>query len=1092
AEALPYGRGQLNYPLPDLSKVEPRVRFPKDDQSYRPPRGRTLPMRARGPASPVVFKSPAEIVREVLLSSAEGSPQKCPTPSSTVVPEEFRSPKEATELVQQLQEDYHRLLTKYAEAENTIDQLRLRAKVQWYYGSPGPSQRYFSALNPHSTLYVSSQKPWVEGKCCYPHYTRETEAQRACPWPQTASQFPGLDLGPSISLMLLVPGHSPSLKGMKRREPVDPLTQTLAGQARKFETQVESFEGLIQTGRLTPQAQLTGFARLKEAQDALERAYLQAREETHQQQQRPAAAGPLGVFDPDRAVEGKIFLLGLRLEELKDGIDRAVQNQPSSRSCSEPGLSPPPPPPLSCPRPSVQAPVPAVCTPYPENWGSSEPSPATHTQPELPLSSLQCLLLEKRSASGEPEEEREELPETLQHKQLQVELDYETLLDQYSRFKALPGSLSMEQDAGVNGREEPCDHSAVMFLSRPNRQPREWKPRALRPGERQLLVQRSDRLSSTQGEESLPRSRALPARPQGAGPEPSVGGKQEPLSGQSSVAGSAVSEYPPHKPFRRAKSSRPEDHRIVSPGTDSGFVGSEASRVSPLTRSPEHHFSRPATPGMLGRSGPTAKPAALRASLRKEASPVPPEKGLQDVDPSASQLPPRGSARRHSLPHGGSLSQASSPPQWTNSISSEAGPDADIRLPRGGLVMQNLPPPDLVPSGAESPTEAGLPAAAQRTEGSPLASFINPLSPPPPSQAIRALQDEVSRLRQRVGGSLGRQQGLLCLESPFLRDFQTAPHLPHPHSLAPVHAGKAARPCSLGNGPDPWEGGGGGGQPPDLCPLCSAASESDCSAPQARDGEPRATVSSWQSPPRALDMLTFRGQYTGTRYHVSTPGSPERREDTGPASCLHCRGTGTQESIKSVHHSNRKGKAPAPSFCCAARGDLKGHASAEDTLRPAQHSTPRKTLCPICSSGLSHRPETTQQQQQQPGLWYLAAPPLGTAVNYIPTVPLVPYSPPVLYCAPPAPTSVPDPAGLPPHYSSGYSVAELKPRATRQQAHHRRHSLMLGIDRLEDLNWSLSRAVEAAKSVKFTTKQMNRSLTSELSKARSLRRSCLF
>ena len=27
------------------------------------------------------------------------------------------------------QEDYHKLLTKYAEAENTIDQLRLGAKV---------------------------------------------------------------------------------------------------------------------------------------------------------------------------------------------------------------------------------------------------------------------------------------------------------------------------------------------------------------------------------------------------------------------------------------------------------------------------------------------------------------------------------------------------------------------------------------------------------------------------------------------------------------------------------------------------------------------------------------------------------------------------------------------------------------------------------------------------------------------------------------------------------------------------------------------------------------------------------------------------
>lgn len=33
-----------------------------------------------------------------------------------------------------LQEDYHKLLTKYAEAENTIDQLRLGAKVLTGWG----------------------------------------------------------------------------------------------------------------------------------------------------------------------------------------------------------------------------------------------------------------------------------------------------------------------------------------------------------------------------------------------------------------------------------------------------------------------------------------------------------------------------------------------------------------------------------------------------------------------------------------------------------------------------------------------------------------------------------------------------------------------------------------------------------------------------------------------------------------------------------------------------------------------------------------------------------------------------------------------
>ncbi|RMB93502.1 hypothetical protein DUI87_30200 [Hirundo rustica rustica] len=122
-EGTQYGRGRLNHPLPDLSKVEARVKF---DQSYRPPRGRVLPARPRGPGGPIGFKSPAEIVREVLLSSGEGvSPQP---PSTAALPQEFSSPRQATALVQQLQDDYHKLLTKYAEAENTIDQLRLGAR----------------------------------------------------------------------------------------------------------------------------------------------------------------------------------------------------------------------------------------------------------------------------------------------------------------------------------------------------------------------------------------------------------------------------------------------------------------------------------------------------------------------------------------------------------------------------------------------------------------------------------------------------------------------------------------------------------------------------------------------------------------------------------------------------------------------------------------------------------------------------------------------------------------------------------------------------------------------------------------------------
>ncbi|KAG6927305.1 AT-hook transcription factor, partial [Chelydra serpentina] len=721
-------------------------------------------MRARGPASPMVFKSPAEIVREVLLSSAEGSPQKCPTPSTTMVPEEFKSPQQATELVKQLQEDYHKLLTKYAEAENTIDRLRLRAKVSLYADPPKPSHSVHMGTVAHGSKVMAFSIPQIR--------TAEFSTTPAPALPA------GLDEGPSSAPddhTPSFPAHS-TLTGLagvdactstERPFPEDPLTQTLAGQARKFEMQVESFEGLIQMGRLTPQDQLSGFARLKDAQDALERAYLQAREEYRLQQQRPGAPGPLGDFDPDRAVEGEIFRLGMRLEELKDGIDRALQSLPSPRSCSEPALPPsclPTPvsePPLSSPRPSVQAPIPALRTPYPE-----APVPK-HARAQVDA--------EVSSASGETEEEREELPEPLRHKQIQAEKDFDNLLDQYKSFKSLPESLSMEQlGLEENGSPQEVDGPAAkdagteesprgMLSLKEERthvtthpQPPGRKSHALQPGERRQLVRKSSRLSSVQGEESLPRNMAIKARPQDAIPKPSFGGQQETLSRQSSMAsvvGSAISEHLPQKPFHRAKSSQSEDQRIVSPETDSGFVGSEASRVSPLTRTPEHRPSHTATPGMLGRSGPTSSPAALRTSLRKEAAPLPSEKGLLGMYTSASQAPPRGSARRHSLPRG-SPSQTSSPPQWTNSVTSEVGPDADITHTDSEAEQHSK-----VSTSDHRPSNMRCPPSSTTTSPSPVWANHDLLgSRVERDQAIRALQDEVSRLRRQLEESLHRSR----------------------------------------------------------------------------------------------------------------------------------------------------------------------------------------------------------------------------------------------------------------------------------------------------------------------------------------------
>lgn len=99
-----YGRGRLNYPLPDFSKVGPRVKFPKDE-TYRPPKARSHSRLPEGPARPLIFKSPAEIVRELLLNSGEVCPGEDPPPThpTTRLPQEFQTPEQATKLVHQLQ-----------------------------------------------------------------------------------------------------------------------------------------------------------------------------------------------------------------------------------------------------------------------------------------------------------------------------------------------------------------------------------------------------------------------------------------------------------------------------------------------------------------------------------------------------------------------------------------------------------------------------------------------------------------------------------------------------------------------------------------------------------------------------------------------------------------------------------------------------------------------------------------------------------------------------------------------------------------------------------------------------------------------------
>lgn len=79
---------------------------------------------------------------EVISASSD----KSRTELSSKLHQEFNKRKQATELVQQLQLDYDKLLSKYAQAELTIDQLRLGANVTLHTNSPTPLQASQGAL----------------------------------------------------------------------------------------------------------------------------------------------------------------------------------------------------------------------------------------------------------------------------------------------------------------------------------------------------------------------------------------------------------------------------------------------------------------------------------------------------------------------------------------------------------------------------------------------------------------------------------------------------------------------------------------------------------------------------------------------------------------------------------------------------------------------------------------------------------------------------------------------------------------------------------------------------------------------------------
>ncbi|NXD74959.1 AKNA factor, partial [Halcyon senegalensis] len=891
------------------------------------------------------------------------------------------------------QDDYHKLLTKYAEAENTIDQLRLGARVSLYADPPQPSRSLAVGTVGTGCQVVALSIPRASAAAFSLAPATASPASPAspggAPGPSDGGGSPQPPFPPP-------PGRGcPTCPGTCHCLGTQ-LTGTLARQTHKLRAQASPGGGgdedpgwgwwgpgpELAGSDLTPLA-LQTFRKLKDAQDALERAYLAAR------QQHPEASGE---FDPDRSVEGEIFRLGLCLEELKERLEPGARWQ-----------------------------LPPQCPAHP------------------------ALVEGPRGPVGDSKAKMGRLPRPLWQKQLRVEEDFGDLLQQYKHFKSLPESLSLERlSLAESGSQEEVDGpaggdsgpSTVPHKTRSLEEGADLETSPLHTPERRpapLTPEKTLWPGGTQGHLSSATTEESPA----IAKDP----PQVPRSRRSSGLGSAAIQHPQHKvsplgtqvpicqhPQHPAGTSwvcsapillsllRLQEQRIVSPETDSGFVGSEASRVSPPVHTPEHHPPGTGTPSSLGPSIPI--PGTLHPLQKREVTPLPSESSPMGISPAGrqggtggSRLPPSTSWQGHS------------PPCWADSVGSEVAPDGDGSVfwgdgtrdtptshpPSVGSLCSRPPPAhtdsevegrSCASAGSHHPATAGVLDSPPLSPATPSPTLLSPNLPSlepahcdllgsrlERDRAIRALQDEVWRLRRRL------EESLRCSRS--YPEGRATPRV----TLARRVAGRSSSPKDAASSGDPSRLLRGR-VAPGVAPARRGRSASlprdrpDLGTSNTQVGAipPSARGRGWPSPlwcPR----LRSRWVSAGTRYQAGMPrAAPAPREEPGTPGCPQCHGS----------------QAPSAGSW------------ADDATRQPRHSTPRRTRCPTCRAplgppapggrdGATHGPGPggtsspgsrigpRDEKLEQPGLWYLVASPGATAaLGCLAPVPLVPYVPSVL------------------------------------------------------------------------------------------------
>ncbi|XP_037131636.1 uncharacterized protein LOC119136905 isoform X2 [Syngnathus acus] len=267
---LKYGQGQVHYPLPDFSKVAPKVKIPKA------PSGpvRLVPQVP----SPMVRAQSEPGMLEVISRVLEDSGLQ---PSE--MPQVLKDTQDQTgpDLVHHFQDEYDKLLAKYGRAENLFLEL---------------SSDICNEGNPRDGSHVGSEAPHILP--LENNVEKVKSGHRNEMKPNTSDQDGGSE--------------------------AEKMTAELRAVLSHFMQTVDEFKQSVTNMSVSTEEQQMILRSLMEAQDQLERKYMSKKEE-HRALEMKNDLGlcrNIGTFDPNRLVEGDIFRAGMHLEDIKEMIDK--------------------------------------------------------------------------------------------------------------------------------------------------------------------------------------------------------------------------------------------------------------------------------------------------------------------------------------------------------------------------------------------------------------------------------------------------------------------------------------------------------------------------------------------------------------------------------------------------------------------------------------------------------------------------------------------------------------------------------------------------------------------------------------------------